>query len=194
VTTGVVLCGGRSRRMGADKALIEVDGVAMVERVSRALDAGGCTAVMLVGGDGAASAATGRPWVPDRWPGGGPAGGVLTALETVDTDILVAACDLPDLDAASVRAVLRSARLDPAVDVVVATTDRREPMLSWWAAGSRARVDAAWRSGTRALRDVIATGAVREVPVAATALRNVNSPADLAPSTHPVAGQTDVRG
>jgi molybdopterin-guanine dinucleotide biosynthesis protein A len=66
-------------------------------------------------------------------------------------------------------------------------------MLSWWAAGSRARVDAAWRSGTRALRDVIATGAVREVPVAATALRNVNSPADLAPS-HPVAGQTDVRG
>lgn len=194
MTTGVVLCGGRSRRMGVDKALIELDGLPMVERVARALEAGGCAPVLLVGGDGAAARATGRPWIPDRWPGAGPVGGVLTALASVDTDVLVAACDLPDLDAASVRVVLTSARLQPAVDVVVATTDRREPMLSWWAAGSRARVDAAWRSGTRAVREVIATGTVREVPVPAAALRNVNRPADLGPSAPLVGGQTDVRG
>ena len=32
--TGVVLTGGGSRRMGVDKALVEVDGVAMASRVA----------------------------------------------------------------------------------------------------------------------------------------------------------------
>ena len=37
--------------MGADKALIEIDGVAMAERVARVLDAAGCEPVVFVGGD-----------------------------------------------------------------------------------------------------------------------------------------------
>ncbi len=39
---GAVLTGGSSTRMGADKALVEVDGVAMAARVAHALRASGC--------------------------------------------------------------------------------------------------------------------------------------------------------
>ena len=44
-------------------------------------------------------AGVGSRVVDDRWPGEGPLGGVLTALLDVDGDVVVAACDLPDLDA-----------------------------------------------------------------------------------------------
>ena len=51
----------QSRRMGTDKAFVEVGGVAMAARVAAALDAAGCDPVVLVGGDGAALAPLGRP-------------------------------------------------------------------------------------------------------------------------------------
>ena len=70
MTTGAVLCGGASRRMGTDKALVEVDGVPMAERVAGALHAGGCAPVVFVGGDGARAG----PRSDDRRsPTGGPA-------------------------------------------------------------------------------------------------------------------------
>lgn len=192
-TTGVVLCGGQSRRMGRDKALVEVDGVPMAERVARALVAGGCASVVLVGGDGAALSGLGRTWVADRWPGEGPFAGVITALAETGTNVLIAACDLPDLDVATVRSVLRASADEPSVDVVVAVTDRVEPALSWWSAAGRDTFDAAWSAGTRALRDAIAGVTARQVPVARSALRNVNEPADLAATADSRLGHTDVR-
>ena len=47
--------------MGTDKAFVEVDGVAMAERVATALVAGGCEPVVLVGGDHVLLARLGRP-------------------------------------------------------------------------------------------------------------------------------------
>ena len=44
MTAGAVLCGGQSRRMGTDKAVVEVDGVAMVERVAEDVGVGGVPA------------------------------------------------------------------------------------------------------------------------------------------------------
>ncbi len=165
--------------MGADKALIEVDGRPMAERVAQALAAGGCAPVICVAGDEQGLSALGRPWIADRWPGEGPLGGILTALAATDSDVLAAACDLPDLDAASIRAVLRAAAEDPPVDVVVAVSERLEPMLAWWSARARPALEACWASGIRAPRDAVAVLVRREVQVAGAALRNVNRPGDL---------------
>ena len=75
---GAVLCGGSSRRMGTDKALLEIDGVPLAERVAGVLEAAGCAPVVFVGGEPLGARATGRPFVPDRSPGAGPVGGVIT--------------------------------------------------------------------------------------------------------------------
>jgi molybdenum cofactor guanylyltransferase len=177
VTAGAVLCGGRSRRMGTDKALVEVDGVAMAERVAQALEAAGCAPVAFVGGDEAGLGRFGRPFHPDRWPGEGPLGGVLTALVDVGGDVIVAACDLPFLDASTIGSLLAAAA--PGVDVTVATTDRLQPAVAWWSASARAPIEDAWRDGVRALHEAVARLSAVAVPVDPRALHNVNAPADL---------------
>jgi molybdopterin-guanine dinucleotide biosynthesis protein A len=170
--------------MGTDKALMEVAGVAMAERVARALAAGGCEPVAFVGGDAVRLARLGRPVHADRWPGEGPLGGVLTALAVAGgDDVVVAACDLPFLDGASVARLLETAACDEGrrVDVVVATTERIEPALAWWGGSARGEIACHWDRGVRALHVVIAELRSVEVPVDPAALRNVNVPADLPP-------------
>jgi molybdopterin-guanine dinucleotide biosynthesis protein A len=85
---GAVLAGGASRRMGADKALIEVSGTTVLERVASAL-AEVCDRVVVLGGE-----REGFETWPDSVPGSGPLAGVATALVKMTEDrALVVAVD-----------------------------------------------------------------------------------------------------
>lgn len=89
---GVVLAGGESRRMGGDKALLELDGVTLVERAVRRL-AAVCSRVVLA--DGGRETLPGTASVEDG-PGKGPAAGILGAANAhPSASLLVLACDLP---------------------------------------------------------------------------------------------------
>lgn len=89
---GVVLAGGSSRRMGRDKALLELDGVSLVERAARRL-ASICSTVVIA--DGERGLLDGARSVPDG-SGQGPVAGILGAAEAVPaTSLLLLACDLP---------------------------------------------------------------------------------------------------
>ena len=174
--------------MGTDKSLIELDGVAMAERVATTLEAAGCDPVVFVGGDERALAVTGRRFVPDRWPGEGPVGGVVTALEAVagsqPVGVVVCACDLPDLTVDAVRAVI-GADSDRS-DVRVADTGRLEPMLACWSPATAGRLAALFTGGgIRALHQVILLFDAVTVPVDPAALRNVNRLADLGKHQRP---------
>lgn len=81
---GVVLAGGASRRMGADKALIEINGMAMAARATLALQSAGLDEVIVVGGDADRLSDLGLTVVPDLYPGRGPLGGIITALVALD--------------------------------------------------------------------------------------------------------------
>ncbi|HEX4983058.1 MAG TPA: molybdenum cofactor guanylyltransferase [Ilumatobacteraceae bacterium] len=188
---GAVLVGGASRRMGRPKALIGVDGSPMAVRVAGALSAAGCAPVRLIG---AIPNDTGPsdmvllpddiayPIVEDRWPGEGPLGGVITALIDVGGDVVVAACDLPDLDAATVRAI-RDARGADRADAVVATTDRLEPALARWNHRALDPLTAIFATGERALHTALGLLDIVEVAVDPAAMRNVNTPGDLGDGT-----------
>jgi molybdenum cofactor guanylyltransferase len=176
---GAVLCGGASRRMGRDKALIEIDGTPMAERIAAVLEAAGCDPVVFVGGDEEALSSTGRRHLPDLWPGEGPAGGVISALAALESSdaVVVCACDLPDLSAAAVRDIVGTVPFD--ADVRVADSGRLEPLLACWRLGAAPKVVARFEGGARSMHDVLAALDVHRVAIGAEPLRNVNRPGDL---------------
>jgi rhodanese-related sulfurtransferase len=103
----------------------------------------------------------------------------LTAIEAARHDlVVVVACDLAWLDAATVRLLLAA---DPAAAVAMAHTDRPQPMCARW---DRRRVMApltgAWATGERAIHRALHGVAVVRVPVSERALFNVNTLQDLA--------------
>ncbi len=178
---GAVLVGGRSRRMGRDKALVEIGGVPMIRRVADVLVANGCRPVVAIG---PADLAAGLEAVADEHPGQGPLGGILTALHAVaPRPVLVVACDLPWLDTATVSAVLaatyEAVESEESVDVIMAVAERREPLCAVWMPASIIAVERAFAAGERAVHRVAAGLAVVEVLVGAHALINVNAPEDL---------------
>lgn len=106
--------------MGADKAFIEIDGVAMAARVARALTAAGATTVRGVGGDVGRLAEVGVEAVADIDPGQGPLAGVVRALAAVGSHRVVAvlSCDLLTPDPTAIAALV-GARAATDADVTV---------------------------------------------------------------------------
>lgn len=150
MVAAAVLVGGRSRRFGSSKALALVDGVPMAERVATVLEAGGCQPVVFIGGSDhevEALASTRRMHMRDRWPGEGPLGGVLSALLAFGSPVVVAACDLVDLDAETARAVM----VDSDADVVIAVAAGTRRALARWQPSSLHGVLEHFSDGERAL-------------------------------------------
>lgn len=87
---GVVLAGGQSRRMGRDKALVEIAGTPMIEWVSSALGVVSDRVVVAGRSEGWA----GHHGLVDPPGLGGPLAGILAALG-LGEDILVVAVDQP---------------------------------------------------------------------------------------------------
>jgi molybdopterin-guanine dinucleotide biosynthesis protein A len=82
-TLGLVLAGGLARRMGGvDKALIEIGGVTILDRVLATLSAQCVRIIINANGAPERFADTGCPVVPDNVPGNpGPLAGILAGLD-----------------------------------------------------------------------------------------------------------------
>jgi len=102
--TGVLLAGGKSRRMGHDKAHLEFEGSSFFSK-SRDLLCKYFTNV-LIAGDRPDLAISEVPSIPDIYPGSA-LGGLYTGLHSAKTDwIFVAPCDMPYPDARILELIL----------------------------------------------------------------------------------------
>lgn len=173
---GAVLTGGRSARMGRDKALLEVDGTAMAVRVARALRDAGAERVLCVGGDLDALRALGLDGVADPRQGDGPLAGIAAALGALhDHDaVAIVACDLPDIDGRGIRLVH-----DALGDADVAMPPG-QPLHAVWRPRAIDAVEATLAAGERAVNAALDRLRVVEVDgVDPRWVRNVNTPRDL---------------
>lgn len=183
--SGVVLAGGASRRMGADKATLVVDDTPLLTRVVCALRAAGADDVLVVGGGpGAADAAgaVGARFEADRWPGEGPLGGLITGLSLIATELaVVAACDLPDIDPEVVHELARALAGDEKLDGVVPTVDgRSQPLLAAYRRRCADALAPAFAVGQRRLDEALHVLVIDRPVRDERSFADLDTPADLA--------------
>lgn len=182
---GLVLAGGRSTRMGRDKAALEYDGRTQLARAFDLLAPLTKRCFVSVREDQRSDPLrAGYAQVvdlPDVPPG--PAGGILAAQRAhPGVAWLVLACDLPRLDAATLQHLI--ARRDPARAATAFSSSRDglpEPLCAIWEPAAAAPLAAALRAGIHCPRkfllqsDTLLLDQLRE-----DTLDNVNTPAELA--------------
>lgn len=182
---GLVLCGGQSRRMMRDKALLSfADGCTQLER-SVALLSECCEAVFCSARSEQAEAyhdLCGAPVIPDSVLGAGPLGGILSAMRAHPAAAwLVVAVDLPRLDGLCLQTLLASR--DPLRFATVyrsLCTRYLEPLCAIYEPKFLPAGLAALGLGQTCPGRVLANLRIAEVeqPDASSALDNVNTPED----------------
>lgn len=91
---GAVISGGKSTRMGQDKALLRIGGKTLLDHAAQKL-AAVCNSTMILSNH-ASHDLPGLPRYPDRFEDIGPLGGLLTAFAHLESDyLLVLAVDMP---------------------------------------------------------------------------------------------------
>ena len=174
-----VLVGGASRRMGSDKALIELEGVALGRRVADALGANDGRTVLACGGSADTARSLDLEHLPDEAPGSGPLLAIATVLRAFPgSDAIVAACDLGGLDRATVMLFEQWLSHEP-YDVVVASAERRQPLLARWRQSALPIIDRVVGAGERSMHGALAQLRVAELRVGTAATANLNTPQDL---------------
>ncbi len=199
---GAVLAGGASRRMGRDKATIEIAGRTMLERaVSRLRSL--CREIVVVGPHRQESAVEGVSMVSDIHPHAGPLGGLHTALSrAAGRAVFVLACDLPNVSPGLLQWIVRSPSANREEPQGLAGSagpwarvprDRQEvqPLCGLYSGDCLSIVEKALGSGRLSVLDLLENLDLQVLDLDATAvwyrpglLANINRPEDLA-AVHP---------
>ena len=172
---GVILAGGRSSRMGRDKAFVSFQGRALLDHVVGRV--GPQVRLLAISGDPARFG--GRFAVlPDTVDGQpGPLAGVLAAMRWAETlgasRVLTVPVDTPFLPLDLVR---RLADTDPARVACARADGRLHPVVALWPVNP-ALIEAALNQGERRV-GVVAAAVGVDFP--AECLVNLNTPADVA--------------
>lgn len=176
-----MLVGGRSSRMGRDKARLPFRGSSLGEFVARTV-AEAAGSVVLVG-DPAEYSEFPFPVIADRHPGAGPLGGILTALHHTSADWnLVVACDMPGVSAKGLGRILESAGQSGA-DALVPTgpSGIPEPLCAVYHRRSLGGLEAAFGAGERKVTVALSRVRTTMLPFEELSLfQNVNTPEDWA--------------
>jgi molybdopterin-guanine dinucleotide biosynthesis protein A len=188
---GFILAGGESSRMGMDKGLLEIAGVAMIVRAARLVESVvGSPAVVV--GTPEKYRGLGLRAIADDWPGCGPLGGIATALRAFAADWnLIVACDLPYLTREWLDYLLQRARDSDAEAVVpmnLTSANKRgaEPLCAVYHKGCEPSIRRALEQGARKVTDGLAELRVELIEPAkwkgfdsdGLLFKNVNTPAD----------------
>lgn len=160
---GVVLAGGASSRMGADKAFVEVADVPMISWVVRALEQVVAGGILISGREGTV---LGYPGIPDRYGDhAGPLAGLATILERAQPtqSLVVVAVDHPFVRTETLQGLVR--RFDGSRAVVPVADGIRQVTVAVYA-GSLAGTAAAAVADGGSLQSLLDHVGVDEVAAA----------------------------
>lgn len=187
---GYVQAGGDSTRFGRDKALVGFGGRTMLAQTTGLL-ASVCGEVIIVAAEGQYPDVP-VPLLADRWPGQGPLGGILTALQssalrgTESIWNLIVSCDMPFLTRDWLEFLCQRAERSAAQVAVAESANGLEPLCACWKTTSMPSVQAAFDSGVRKVSDamkrlpmeVLDVSVWKRFDTKGRLFWNINTPAD----------------
>ena len=181
--SAVLLAGGKSSRMGSDKAFLEIAGEPLWQRQLATLRGLSPGQLMISG-------PRREEWeeyeiVADEFAAAGPLAGVTAALRNCATShLVVLAVDLPNMTTDFLRSLLQLCR--EGKGVVPRRADRFEPLAAFYPTDSLALADAALRDGDFSMQRFVRKGQdedlLLEQPISdgeIVLFANLNTPADL---------------
>jgi molybdopterin-guanine dinucleotide biosynthesis protein A len=185
---GFLLAGGKSSRMGRDKALLKLDGEMLIARGVRKLRRV-CAEVAIAGG------------TPDRWrfgrvisdgvPGLGPLGGIVAALEQTPYEWnLFLAVDMPFVPVEALRALVAAAGGVAEMVVLARAEGYVQPLCGVYSRRALMALREELTAGRLKVKDAVAaTGAVGYVEFADLGwFRNLNTPEEFRTATDALSG------
>lgn len=152
--TGLVLCGGASRRMGVEKALLVFEGETLLERAAVALATIADPVFAATGNIGRLGplAWTEVADAPSSQPGAGPLAGIVAGLRAAPHPLVaVLAVDLPYADAGLLRRLAAAWRGESAI-VPIDADGRTQPLHAVYAKSSADALSRALAAGTHRVR------------------------------------------
>lgn len=175
---GYVLVGGRSSRMGRDKALLPFRGAPMAQRIAGEVAQAARSAFLI--GHPERYSGLGYPVIADAFPGEGPLSGILTALRHTNVQWnLVVACDMPGLTSGFLEDLLEAAEANGSTTIPVGPSGRMEPLCAVWHGDALRAVETAFGQGIRMVAAALEGLRWTAYPVAEVApFQNVNTPED----------------
>jgi molybdopterin-guanine dinucleotide biosynthesis protein A len=183
---GLVLAGGQSRRMGRDKALLVRDGQSQLRHIASLADSVTDKFYVSARADQKDDPERSQfETIVDRYDDMGPIAGVLSAMDEYPAvDWLVIACDLPNIDAATLQFLIEHRSAEQAFTAYRSNHDGLpEPLCAIYASGSDKHIREFVADGMVCPRKMLINSNTKLLeqpnPVA---LDNVNTPDDLAAS------------
>ncbi len=182
---GLVLAGGKSTRMGIDKAMLMTGDQTFLEHQIFILREAGCRRVRVAARPDTDSAGSGYDWLYDRCPDLGPLEPIAHGLGTMmESHLVVLAVDLPMMTPRFVRELMR--RCDASRGCVPLTAKGWEPLAAIYEKSLAERASEQISRGVLSIRELvdfgIGTNLLSSWEVEATdreLFLNVNHPGDV---------------
>ena len=184
--TAVLLAGGRSTRMGRDKAALEIEGEPLWQRQLATLRATGASHLLISGRADGPFANAGVLVIEDLTPGAGPLGALEAVLPRIATShALVLAIDLPAMRADFLRVLVKTA-LARDCSVIPESDGRFEPLAAVYGPSLLPVVIECLRGPDHSMQNLLRLAMKRQLaiphPLSAeerALFRNLNSPGDI---------------
>ena len=179
-----ILAGGKSSRMGRDKAFLEVDGRTLLE-AALGLAQTVTDDIQVVGDRGRLSAF--KNVIEDLYPNRGPLGGIHAALKSSTAELnLMLAVDLPFLEGGFLEYLVSTARQSQATVTVPRADGGLQPLCAVYRRPFAESAEQALRAGENKIDKlfvpadtrVLEENELKQAGFSAEIFRNVNTPDD----------------
>ncbi len=176
-TTAILLAGGDSTRMGQDKTMLPIDGQPMIKHDYEQLQPH-LSQTLVSSSNVSLHDFLGATVVADDVAGRGPLAGIASALKASASNVnFVMACDMPEIDAGLIRAMLRQVGDYDAV-VPKVGPEMYEPLFAVYKKSALPAIEQVLQSGSNRVIDCFDHCRVKYIDLPGRQFSNINTKAE----------------